>query len=394
MKIRQTILLIAFATICFLRIDGQEVLKPQMLRQFYNPPVYFSQLPREVRETSGLIWFNELFWTHNDSGGRPEIYGLDTQKGKIKATVLVSNATNVDWEEIAQDDQYVYVGDFGNNSGGRRDLCIYKIPKSAFPKEGSVKVTAEKIAFHWEKQTDFPTIADRTTNFDCEAMIALHDRLILFTKNWGNQHSAIYSLPKTPGEHTAIFLMEWEANGLITGADFDETSQILALCGYKNYTPFVWLIQNFSTVDISGWAALRLELDDRGGSQTEGICFGPRNYLYVSTEETSIYPPQIYKIDHTSLISKLPIKGEDVFEYQYSFVDEQLRLRVKCKTGEKYRITLQNRKGQIIQKWKMKPTDEPQTLLLPIKNPRNIILKLESGKYLSTVAIQNLGPHE
>lgn len=109
-----------------------------------------------MRETSGLICFNELFWTHNDSGGRPEIYGLDTQKGKIKATVIVSNASNVDWEEIAQDDQYVYVGDFGNNRGVRRDLCIYKIPKTAFPKEGTAKVTAEKLPFTGRNKQIFP----------------------------------------------------------------------------------------------------------------------------------------------------------------------------------------------------------------------------------------------
>lgn len=45
MKIRQTILLITLAIIGSLRIDGQEVLKPQALRQFYNPPVYISHLP-------------------------------------------------------------------------------------------------------------------------------------------------------------------------------------------------------------------------------------------------------------------------------------------------------------------------------------------------------------
>lgn len=394
MKIRYALLFFCFVLPAFSDVSAQDVLKPKFRRQFYNPPVYIPQLPREVRETSGLIWFKDLFWTHNDSGGRPEIYGLDPQNGKITAKVLVSNANNVDWEEIAQDDDYIYIGDFGNNRGVRKDLCVYKIPKSAFPTKGNVKVQAEKISFRWEKQTEFPAIADRTTNFDCEAMIALHDRLILFTKNWGNQHSDIYSLPKTPGDYTAVYLMAWDANGLITGADFDENTQTLALCGYKNYTPFVWLIQNFSSVDIIGWNALRLELDDRGGSQTEGICFGPMNYLYVSTEETTLYPPHIFKVDFESLISKLPIKGEDVFEYQYSIVDNQLRLRVRCKTGETLKVTLQNRKGQVIERWKLKPAEEPQTLVTLLSDTRNLILKFESGKYLSTVVIQNPGKNE
>ncbi len=394
MKIKVTIVLLCFLLAGFGGFKAQEVLSLQLRRQFYNPPVYIAQLPREVRETSGLIWFKDLFWTHNDSGGRPEIYGLDPLKGKIKAKLVVSNANNVDWEEIAQDDDYVYVGDFGNNRGVRKDLCIYKIPKSAFPSQGTLKVEAQKISFRWEKQTEFATVADRTTNFDCEAMFATDDRLILFTKNWGNQHSDIYSLPKTPGDYTAVFLMEWNANGLITGADFDSKKQTLALCGYKNFTPFIWLIQDFNPVDIAGWNALRLELDDRGGSQTEGICFGPLNYVYVSTEETSIYPPRIFKIDSESLISKLPLKGEDVFEYQYSVVNNQFRLRVKCKTMEKYKVTLQNRKGQVIERWKLKPSEELQTLSAKLSDTRNLILKLESGKYLSTVVIQNQGTNE
>ncbi|MGC8865381.1 MAG: hypothetical protein ACP5O2_06630 [Bacteroidales bacterium] len=370
-------------------VDGQEVLKPVVQRQFYNPQVYISKLPREVRETSGLIWFNDLFWTHNDSGGQPEIYGLDPHTGKLKVTVVITNAKNVDWEDIAQDDQYIYVGDFGNNRGTRHDLCIYKIPKQFVPNRGSAHVQAEKITFRWEKQTDFPEVADRNTNFDCEAMIALYDRLILFTKNWGNQHSAIYSLPKTPGDYTATFLMEWEANGLITGADYDESRHTLALVGYKNYTPFLWLIEDFNTVDVAGWKALRLELDDRGGSQTEGICFAPDHFLYVSTEETSLYAPLIFRIDFESLISKLPLKGEDMFEYQYNISDGQLRLMVKCKTGEKYKVTVQNRKGQVVAQWKLKPGNEPAVLTTPIANARNMILKLESGRYMSTVVLQN-----
>ncbi len=394
MKIKYAILWFSLFFHAFVFTQAQEIAKVQTRRVFYNPSTQIGELPHEIRETSGLIWFNDLFWTHNDSGGKPEIYGLDFRNGKVKATVRIVNATNVDWEEIAQDEEYIYIGDFGNNRGVRKDLCIYKIPKSSVPTQGSADVLAEKISFQWEKQTEFPIIADRTTNFDCEAMFALHDRLILFTKNWSNQRSDIYSLPKTPGHYTAVFLLEWDAHGLITGADYEETSHTLALCGYKNFTPFVYLIQNFNTVDVAGWNALRLELDEKGGSQTEGICFGPLDHIYISTEETSIYPPRIFKIDYQPLLDKLPLKGEEVFEYHYSFVDEQLRLRVRCKTGDRYKVTLQNRKGQIIKQWKLKPNAEPQTLLAPIKDSRNLILKLDSGKYLSTIVLQNQEKNE
>ena len=48
----------------------------------YNPTIYNPDLkyllPDEVDETSGLIFWNELMWTINDSGGDPILYALDT----------------------------------------------------------------------------------------------------------------------------------------------------------------------------------------------------------------------------------------------------------------------------------------------------------------------------
>jgi hypothetical protein len=33
----------------------------------------------------------------------------------VLRTVAITNATNVDWEDIAQDASYIYIGDIGNN---------------------------------------------------------------------------------------------------------------------------------------------------------------------------------------------------------------------------------------------------------------------------------------
>ena len=57
-----------------------------------------------------------------------------------KSTIL--SATNVDWEAISQNSQSVFVGDFGNNSGSRENLCIYEISKADIQDPSVNQVTA------------------------------------------------------------------------------------------------------------------------------------------------------------------------------------------------------------------------------------------------------------
>ncbi len=76
-----------------------------------------------IAEASGIAASKALpghFWTHNDSGNKPEIYLLDN-KGQLVSTIHLDGVSNRDWEDIAESSgpvphkQYVYVGDIGNN---------------------------------------------------------------------------------------------------------------------------------------------------------------------------------------------------------------------------------------------------------------------------------------
>jgi len=139
-------------------------------------------LQDSLRETSGLVYFNQKLITHNDSGGEPALYEIDSTSGKIIRTVTIGNATNVDWEDICIDSTYFYIGDFGSD-GSRRDLKIYRLPISSYLTTSDDTVTADIIHFSYEDQTDF-TPAQFNTNFDAEALIASPDSLYIFTKNW------------------------------------------------------------------------------------------------------------------------------------------------------------------------------------------------------------------
>lgn len=88
-------------------------------------------LPDELSETSGIITFDSLIWTFNDSGGEAKIFGLNTKTGSITRTLEIKNGKNSDWEDIGQNKEFIFIGDFGNNDGSRKDLRIYMLPPCA-----------------------------------------------------------------------------------------------------------------------------------------------------------------------------------------------------------------------------------------------------------------------
>ena len=143
-------------------------------------PEYSIKLSDSVKETSGLIAFDNLLWTHNDDHDKT-IYGLDSI-GKIRRKIILEHNLNNDWEEISQDSTHIYIGDFGNNAkGNRTDLKILKINKTTFLNENP---SVETISFKYSDQTDFSAKKPNTTNFDCEAFIVSKDSIYLFTKQW------------------------------------------------------------------------------------------------------------------------------------------------------------------------------------------------------------------
>jgi hypothetical protein len=189
-------------------------------------PVYSVQLSSEISETSGLVFFQQGLLTHNDNSDE-NLYVIDTLNGAILQTFALLGTSNFDWEEIAQDSLYLYVGDFGNNAGNRTDLHILRIEKSSLL-EGTPAI--DTIAFAYEDQIDF-TPSNQNTAFDCEAFIAGTDSLFLFTKNWDNQTTVCYSLPKIPGNYLAHRKDSSDVNGLITGATFIPSKKLVILSG-------------------------------------------------------------------------------------------------------------------------------------------------------------------
>ena len=199
-------------------------------------------LNQNILETSGLIEWNNFLYTHNDNTDTT-IYKLNKISGSIVQSLPLNTVQNIDWEEISQDENYIYIGDFGNNAtGNRTNLKIYKIRKSTLETVPEI----ETINFNYSNQTDFTTQTANNTDFDCEAFVVTANEILLFTKQWVSGNTTIYSLPKTVGTHIANYLTTINVAGLITGATLKENSRLISLCGYSTtLQPFIFLIYDY-----------------------------------------------------------------------------------------------------------------------------------------------------
>lgn len=247
-------------------------------------------LPASLSESSGVIFFNDKLITHNDSGGENKLFELDTISGAVTRMVTISNANNVDWEDIAQDDNYIYIGDIGNNSGARKDLKIYKVSKADYI--ASTNVIAETIAFNYSDQLDF-TPAPNMTIWDAEALVSYNtNELILFTKNWVTGVTKAYPVPKTPGNYTINAMPSTLlSEGRISGATYNKLTNKFYLVGYTEILqPFVWECDMFNTTDVFSGINIKTNLSSLLFEQVEAITHVKAN-RYLLTSESFTIPP-------------------------------------------------------------------------------------------------------
>jgi len=290
-------------------------------------PLSSVTLPGVVSETSGLAAWNGCLWTHNDNSDT-RLYALDTASGAIIDTVQLNNVVNTDWEEISQDGDYLYIGDFGNNlNGNRTDLKILRISKSSIFTNDPI---IDTINFAYSDQLDFTPAGANNTDFDCEAMVVSADSIYLFTKQWISKGTMVYSLPKIPGTYSAYPVSSFDIGGLITGATYLENKKVAMLCGYSTLLqPFTWLLYDFSGHRFFSGNKRKISVS-LPFHQTEAIttCDGLNVYM---TNEAFSQPPvinnpqQLHIFDFSAYLSQylnnlimnleIPAGEEEVFLY-------------------------------------------------------------------------------
>lgn len=190
-----------------------------------DPPLKLRQLARfddSIQESSGVAQHGDSFWTHNDSGNDPVLFELN-RHGQQRRSVRITNAENVDWEAMAHDREFLYVGDIGNNLNARDELCIYRVAWDSFSRNTA---EADLITFAYGDRRPGKPFAH---NFDAEALAVRGEELWLFTKNRGDRRTNLYRFPKVPGHYVPKSSQSLPVDSLVTGADIHPETGNLVL---------------------------------------------------------------------------------------------------------------------------------------------------------------------
>jgi hypothetical protein len=261
------------------------------------------QLNNSISESSGIVLSDGFIWTHNDSGNNAKLFKVDPSNGTLLQTISITNYLNTDWEDIAADSTYIYIGDFGNNNGTRTNLKILKINKAQFITStlSAISATAEAINFSYSDQTSFAS--NSNNNFDCEAMISLGNSLYTFTKNRGDNQTRVYKISKTPGTYTVSPYTSYDVAGLITGADYNSQTHEVVLLGYlsSHKNSFLYYLYDYTSDQFFSGNKRRIELGNSTTDwQTEGVTYNGADELYLSCEDSYV-PASLFSTSKSSM---------------------------------------------------------------------------------------------
>lgn len=358
----------------------------------YNPtsvtPSASFNLAHSLTETSGLICWNNQIWTHNDSDDI-NLYALDSANGNIIRFYPLSNVINTDWEEISQDADFVYVGDFGNNhNGNRTDLHILRITKESILSDQPI---IETINFSYSNQTDFAPAGSNNTDFDCEAFIVSNDSIFLFSKQWISSKTSIYSMPKTSGTHIAHLKSTLDVQGLITGVTYLESKDLVVLCGYsKDLQPFLYTLYDFNSYDFFGGNKRKINIS-LPFHQVEGIATTNGLKYYISNEYFS-QPPFVTTPQKLQILDLRTILGDYINNVYNSVPTLLLNSDMLFPNPATNFLNLKTDKYILPVAYRIRDLSgrEVMTGKLTMQNQGINISRLPSGVYIVTIDADNI----
>lgn len=268
----------------------------------------------KLKEISGIEFDkNKHLWAINDGGDDPKLYQLN-KDGSIAKEILVTNAKNIDWEDMTQNNfGHFFLGDFGNNKNDRKWLTIYKIENPIDIKTTTTE--AEIIKFTYPELDGTPIKPDKR-NFDLEAFVSLGRHLYLFTKNRTEPFDGITKLYKV-GDHAANFNAKLidsfktcttlEKLCWITSAALSPDRKKLVLLDSTS----IWLFENFTGDKFFSGDVSRINLGIV--TQKEAITFYDDNTIVFTDEEFKGIGGNAYyiKLDKVKkeIINKAPDKN-------------------------------------------------------------------------------------
>jgi hypothetical protein len=222
-----------------------------------------------ITESSGVVMSRSdtnVFWTHNDGGGRRQVLYAISRTGQALGEFRVAGTILQDWEDLATDRKgHLYIGDIGNNDARRRELAVYEIDEPEIGKGASIAVGR-----HWRLL--FPKAP-----FDCESLFVWQDNGYVISKMFNDLPAEIYrfSLTNTAAQ-TLESVAALKTDSPVTGASISADGELLAFVA-KNGA-YVCKIHG----DPARAAKAKLHHVKLKGEHIEGCTFVPEGLLVTS----------------------------------------------------------------------------------------------------------------
>jgi len=274
-----------------------------------------------IAENSGIVQSRRwpgTYWVHNDSGSAASVFALDAAGEVVVPPFLrdrftvgpeasrrdpplwpgleLAGASNIDWEDIAVDDEHLYIGEVGNNGNARRDLGVYVLRE---PNPAAVD-RARPLAFWpvaYPEQQAFPP--DDVWRYDCEAMFVFGGRLYFLSKHrpagqMGTPRADVdlYRLDTTHTDRVNVLAHVDhldDIGGWVTAADLSPDGRRLAVLVYAPDTAVVLFeVPAVGDALLSG-PSRRIPLDLQQVKQAEGITWVDATTVRISNEQRQLF---------------------------------------------------------------------------------------------------------
>lgn len=241
-----------------------------------------AEIPNSLKETSAIekMSDSDILWVIEDSGNSNHLFGLNLD-GKIIKDIKVSNAENIDWEDLTSDSEgHIYIGDFGNNDEKRETFTIYKI---ANPERAGSSVNASLIQF---------TLPKDMKSRDFESFFIYNNFFYVFSKD--DKNCKLIKIPNEVGNHIATYLSQTKLKGKhnkVTSADISNDGKTVVLLNHDK----LWKLTDYIEDDFLSGKIESLSFEHN--SQKEGVNLINDNQVFITDERKKYDGGNIYRFD-------------------------------------------------------------------------------------------------
>ena len=251
---------------------GKEVSKQEVVCRLENS---------EITESSGICASRKnpgVFWTHNDSGGKPVIYAFDKEGHDLGTFSIAARAK--DWEDIAcatvAGQPTLVVGDVGDNIHERESVRLLEFVEPTVPpyaQNATSRKDKKETRHAGEIKPHVINISWPEKSPNCEAVGLCPDgTILLITKVYGHAPCAAYAInPKDQAQEKCVPSKLLDLNiPTVTAMDVSPDGlKCLVLSGGKAYEYTRTARQTWKEALATQPRIIKVPI----GQQSEGICY-------------------------------------------------------------------------------------------------------------------------